>query len=463
MSVLDMTVVNVALDSLTTHLHVSVASVQWVVTSYLLALAATIPVTGWLSRRFSAPRVYLAGLALFTLASGLCACAWSFGSLCAFRALQGAGAGTIFPVAQTILSRQAGPKRMGRTMSVFGSVAVVAPILGPILGGFIVEHWSWRWLFLVNVPIGVASLAIAARTLPPGQREPAGRFDLIGLLTIGTGLPMLIYGCGELGSGAPVASWRTAGLSLLGLALIGWFVLHASRAERPLLDVRLFTNRTYALASAALFVFSAAVFGPYLVVPLFFQQVQNASPMLAGSLFASQGLGASVAIFLGGRLSGQVRPGLLATVGVVVTVISSIPLALFTASTPHALAVVVLIGRGFGIGLVLIPLIVSALSELQSHQLPDGSAQNSVIQRIGSAIGTAAIAIVLSNELHGRLSNSATATARAYDATLWVAVALAATVLPLTLLLLTHQRRHASQAPLEPQLPFEPNQLTSKG
>ncbi len=439
MSVLDMTVVNVALGSLAAHLGATVGSVQWVVTTYLLALAATIPLTGWATRRFSASRVYTAGLILFTTGSALCAAAWSLPSLCAFRAVQGVGAGVLFPVAQTILSREAGPSRMAKAMSIFGSVAVIAPILGPILGGFVVDHLSWRWIFLVNIPIGLASLALAVARLPEPTTEPVGRPDLTGLLMLGGGLPLLIYGCTELAAGASFASFRGGGLFLLGLALIAQFVFHALRVTRPLLDLKLFRNRTYWLASAALFVFSAAVFGPYLVMPLFFRQVQHASPMLAGTLFASQGIGAAAAIHAGGRLAGRLPAGLLATIGAAAATLFTIPLATFTASTSHGVAVAVLIGRGFGIGLVMIPLIAAALSELTPPQLSDGSAQNNVIQRIGSSIGTAAIAVLLSSELAGNGDHSSASVAHAYNVTLWAAVGLAAAVLPFTLALLRRQ------------------------
>src|SRR5271166_3727639 len=166
MSILDTTIVNVALRTLGHDLHSSIAQIQWVVTGYLLALAAVIPVTGWAARRFGAKRVYLSSLVLFTIGSLLCAMAASATSLIFFRVLQGFGGGMIMPIGQLIMAQVAGPKRMGRVMSVVAMPAMLAPILGPVVGGAILEKLHWSWIFLVNVPIGVVAFIAGWRTIP---------------------------------------------------------------------------------------------------------------------------------------------------------------------------------------------------------------------------------------------------------------------------------------------------------
>jgi len=449
LSVLDMTVVNVAIDRLGVRLHSSVASTQWVITSYLLALAAAVPLTGWASRRFSARRAYLACLLVFTMGSALCGLAWSLGSLVAFRAIQGIGGGALFPIAQTIIAREAGPRRMARTLSIIGSVSVLAPVLGPIMGGFILDHFSWRWIFLVNLPIGMVGLVLAWLRLPADQAEATGGPDVVGLIAMGLGLPAFTYATAELGEGAPVASFRGGGLLVISLILIAFFIWHALRVKRPLLDLRLFANRTYATATAAMFMFSAAVFGPYLVMPLFFQQVQHASAEGAGALFAAQAIGAAASIRLGGILGHRVQAGVLASCGAVIMIAFTLVLPSFDQMTSHIEAVVVLVGRGFGIGLAMIPLIAAALSELERRQLPDGSAQSNVVQRIGSSLATTAIAVLLSNQLGSGTQASPAHVAMAYDRTLWAAVGLAVLVLPFALALLGCQRRTAARAAWE--------------
>jgi EmrB/QacA subfamily drug resistance transporter len=444
LSVLDMTVVNVALRTLSVRLHGSVASVQWVVTSYTLALAAAIPVTGWASRRFGARRVYIVCLAMFTFASGLCGLAWSIGSLAAFRALQGLGGGAILPVAQTIVGREAGPKRMARTMAITGSVAVMAPVVGPIVGGFIIDHFSWRWVFMINLPVGIVALVLAWLRLPRDHPEPAWRLDVVGLLLMSFGLPAFTYALAQLGQGSSIASLDGGVLLALSVVALVLFVWHALRIERPLLNVRLFANRTYAIASATSFALGAAVFGPYLVMPLFFQQVQGASPMQAGALFAAQGVGAAFSIRLGGILSGRASAGTLASCGTVIMIVFTLPLVLFDQTTSHLVAVVVLIGRGFGIGLAMIPTMAAALAILKREQLPDGTAQTSVLQRIGASLATAGIAVLLTRELTahaGTAAASAADTVTAYQHTQWASVALAVLVLPCALALRRRQAR----------------------
>src|SRR4051812_39045472 len=166
MSILDTTIVNVALDRLGRELHTSIANIQWVVTGYLLSLAAVIPISGWAGRKFGAKRVYLTSLVLFTLGSILCGVASSATELIVFRVMQGVGGGLILPVGQLIMASAAGPRRMGRVMSVIAVPAMLAPILGPALGGLILDNTSWRWLFFVNVPIGAAAIVAALRGLP---------------------------------------------------------------------------------------------------------------------------------------------------------------------------------------------------------------------------------------------------------------------------------------------------------
>ena len=182
MSILDTTIVNVALATLARDLHSSISQIQWVVTGYMLALAAVIPVTGWAARRVGAKRVYLTSLVLFTLGSALCGLAQSSTELIVFRVLQGLGGGMILPIGQLIMAEAAGPKRMGRVMSIVAVPAMLAPILGPTLGGLIVQNASWRWIFYVNVPIGVLAVLAAVRILPSVKPEPTERLDILGFI-----------------------------------------------------------------------------------------------------------------------------------------------------------------------------------------------------------------------------------------------------------------------------------------
>src|ERR671933_2799703 len=201
MSILDTTIVNVALETLSRELDAPLNTIQWVATGYLLALATVIPLTGWMSERFGSKQVWMSSVALFGLGSALCGLAWSAESLIVFRVLQGFGGGMIMPVGQAILAQAAGPQRMGRIMAVIGVPTLLGPILGPVIGGLIVDNVSWRWIFFVNLPVGAVALALAWRILPARDvRGPRPVLDALGLALLSPGLAALVYGLSQVGS-----------------------------------------------------------------------------------------------------------------------------------------------------------------------------------------------------------------------------------------------------------------------
>src|SRR5438309_2047386 len=261
MSILDTTIVNVALDRLGRELHTSIANIQWVVTGYLLSLAAVIPISGWAGRRFGAKQVYLMSLVLFTLGSVLCGVASSATMLIVFRVVQGVGGGLILPVGQMMMAAAAGPRRKGRVMSVVAVPAMLAPILGPTLGGLILDNASWRWIFFVNVPIGLLAVPAALRVLPNVKPTPTDRLDVVGLALMATGLPLLTYGLAEVGATGTFTSGKVIVPCLLAVVLIGAFIRHALRTRHPLLDLRLYRRPTFSSASFAMFCLGAALFG----------------------------------------------------------------------------------------------------------------------------------------------------------------------------------------------------------
>ncbi len=323
MSVLDTTIVNVALDTLSTDLNAPLEEVQWVATGYLLALAAVIPITGWLATRFGPRRVYLLALVAFTAGSALCAAAWNVESLVAFRVLQGVGGGMTLPIGQMMLARAAGPKNMGRVMSLIGVPIVLAPVLGPVLGGWLLDAFSWQWIFLINVPIGVLAVVLGLKRLPHAAPDPelAGRLDAGGLAMLATGLPLFVYGLAEFGQAGTFADTKVWLPLVLGLALIASFVRHALRVDEPLLDVRLFGNRAFSAAAVTTFCLGGALFGAMLILPLYYQVVRGESALTTGLLLAPQGIGAAFAMFLSGRLTDRVGGGPVALLGVAITAV----------------------------------------------------------------------------------------------------------------------------------------------
>src|SRR5499425_1024695 len=290
MTVLDLTVVNVAIPTLGSDLAASIPAIQWVLTGYMLAFATVIPLTGWAAERFGAKRVWLAALLLFLAGSVLAAAAWSIGSLIAFRVLQGLGAGMILPIGQTILAQAAGPQRMGRVMSVIGVPMLLAPVFGPVIGGAIISAASWRWIFLINLPIGAAALLPAARRVPDARPRLGQRLDLRGLALLFSGIAVFLYGMSEAGNHGGFGSPRTIIAALAGLALIALYFWHATTLGKDaLIDVPLLRRRGFAAAAALNLLLVIALFGSLILIPLYYQVVRHDGPLqmalpLAGSL-----------------------------------------------------------------------------------------------------------------------------------------------------------------------------------
>jgi EmrB/QacA subfamily drug resistance transporter len=443
MSILDTTIVNVALDTLGRELHSTIANIQWVVTGYMLALAAVIPVTGWAARRYGAKPVYIASLVLFVAGSALCGLATSATELVVFRVLQGVGGGMILPVGQLMMAEAAGPKRMGRVMSIVAVPAMLAPILGPTIGGLILDNTTWRWIFYVNLPIGLIAVVAAVRVLPTVARQRTENLDFVGLAMMATGLPLLTYGLAEIGVTGGFTSVKVIVPILLGLALVAAFVLHALRVPRPLLNVRLYRKPTFSSASVAMFCVGAALFGGMILLPLYWQSVRHEDVVVTGLLTAPQGLGAALAMPISGRLTDRFGGGPLALFGVCVCALATIPFGLIGAHTSILWLSVAMLVRGVGIGFAFMPAMAAAFAALDRSELSDATPQLNVLQRVGGSIGTAVLAVVLQRALVG--AHSVSDAAAAYGTAFWVAAGLTALAI-VPCVILTRAERAARRA-----------------
>lgn len=450
MSILDTTIVNVALETLGRDLHSSIAQTQWVITGYMLSLAAVIPVTGWAARRFGAKPVYLVSLVLFTAGSVLCGLAQSLDQLIVFRVVQGLGGGMILPLGQLIMATAAGPKRMGRVMSMVSIPAMLGPILGPTIGGVIVDNTSWRWIFYVNVPIGAAAFLASLRTLPRVERSKTDPLDIRGLILMALGLPLFTYGLAEIGTTGSFTS-RTVVLPIVaGLVLVAAFVLHALRVPRPLLDMRLYRRATFASASITMFCLGAALFGGMILMPLYWQQVRLESVVHTGLLTAPMGFGMALVMPFVGRLADRLGGGPLALVGVTVTTLATIPFGFIGAHTSILFLSLAMFVRGMGVGFAFMPAMTAAFASLRRSELADATPQLNVLQRIGGSIGTAVLAVVLQRALAG--TNGVDEVAGAYGTAFWWSLSLTALAIVPCIVLIRAERaaRAAHREPLSP-------------
>jgi EmrB/QacA subfamily drug resistance transporter len=446
MSVLDTTIVNVALRTLSIDLHASLGGIQWVITGYLLSLAAVIPVTGWAVRRYSARRLYLIALVVFTVGSGLCALATTSGELIAFRVLQGIGGGMLTPIGQMILVKAAGPKNMARVMSVIGVPIVLAPVFGPTLGGLLIQSVGWEWIFLINVPVGAIALVLAWRLLPHDQSgtEQAGRLDAIGLVLAAAGVVGITYGLSESETAGSLTSSSVLFPVLAGILLLGAFIVRSRRIERPLLDLRLFGNPAFRAASIVTFCLGAALFGAMILLPLYFQTVRGEDAINTGLLMIPQGIGGGLGMVLSGRLTERIGAGRTSLLGGVILAVATIPFVIVTDTTSFVVIGAAMIVRGVGVGLAIMPAMTAAFSVLTREQVNDATPQLTVLQRVGGSLGTAIIAVVLQGQTqHAR---TLAAAARGFGNTYWWVMGVTLVALAPTLLLARIERRARAEA-----------------
>ncbi len=441
MSVLDTTIVNVALNDLSHDLHSSLDSIQWVITGYLLSLAAVIPVTGWAVRRFSARRLYLIAVVVFTAGSALCALASTSGELIAFRVLQGIGGGMLTPIGQMILVKAAGPRNLPKVMSFIGVPIVLAPVFGPTLGGLLLQGAGWQWIFMINVPVGIVALTLALRLLPHDESgsTQAGRLDVMGLVLAAAGTVGITYGLSKSESAGSLTASSVLIPVLAGLVLMGLFVLHARRTEHPLLDLTLFSNRAFGAASLVTFCLGAALFGAMILLPLYFQVVRGEDTIHTGLLLIPQGIGGGLGMVLSGRATERFGAGRTSLIGGVILALATVPFILIGASTPFAVICAAMVVRGMGVGLSIMPAMTAAFSVLTREQVNDATPQLTVLQRVGGSLGTAIIVVVLQGHLtHAADSHAALAASFAH--TYWWVMAVTLVALAPTVLLMRIER-----------------------
>ncbi len=456
MSILDTTIVNVALETLARDLHAPLSTIQWVATAYLLALATVIPLTGWAAERFGPRRVWMTVVTAFVATSALCGAAWSAESLIAFRALQGLAGGMIMPIGMITLAQAAGPQRVGRVMSVVGVPMLLGPALGPAIGGLIVTNLSWRWIFFVNLPIGLLGLVLASRLLPAaraqGRHEGPAHLDWRGLLVLSPGLALVVFGLSEVATHGSITVARLLPV-VAGLALVAAFVVRAWHARAPLVDVRLFEKRGFAAAGITVFLVGASLFGALLLLPLYFQIARDLSPLQAGLLIAPQGLGAALGMNRAGRLTDRIGGGPVVIAGLLMLMLGTIVFTQLTPGTPYWLLEVSLVVRGLGLGFSMMPAMAAAYATLERSQVPRATPMLNVLQRVGGSLGTAVLAVVLEHQLTAQGARGSTA---AFAHTYWWVMAGTAVALVPALVLARTQRAAARRAPPVTVVPAAP-------
>ena len=428
MSILDVTVVSVALRTFTDVFDTTLANAAWTMTGYTLALATVIPLTGWAADRFGTKRLYITALVLFVLGSVLCSFAWDITSLVVFRVLQGLGGGMLMPLGMTIMTRAAGPERIGRVMAVLGVPMLIGPIAGPILGGWLIDVASWHWIFLINLPIGILALIAAVVIFPKDNPTPSESFDFRGMLMLSPGLALFLYGASSVVETETVLAVKVLVPVIVGLVLIVAFVFHALRVEHPLIDLRLFRNRSLTVAVITTTFFMVAFMGAGLLFPSYFL-LRGETTLTAGLLLAPQGIGAMIAMPIAGVIADKFGPGKIVLVGMVLITAG---MAVFTqvgTSTSYTLLIGALFVMGLGLGSTMMPIMTAALQTLTNETVARGSTLMNIVQQAAGSIGTALMSVVLTAQQKPAMTASSQLeafdiSARAFGTTFMVALVL---------------------------------------
>jgi EmrB/QacA subfamily drug resistance transporter len=421
-ALLDSSIVNVAIAVIGRDLHTTVATIQWVITGYLLSFGMVIPLSGWALARFGGRAVWMFSLSLFLAGSVLSGASWSIGSLIAFRVLQGAGGGLMLPLLTSLIMQRAGGRQLGRLMASISLPVAVVPILGPVVAGLIISNASWRWIFYVNVPICVAGLVMAWRGLPgPDARSAraSARLDVTGLLLLCPALAGLLYGLaqvpGQHGFRSPAVVIPLAA----GAVLLAGFVVHALRmTAEPLVDLRLFRARAFSGASWLLFLAGLSIYGAMLLLPLYFQQARGYSALTAGLLLIPQGVGSILPRTIVGRLTDKLGPRPVVLAGIVLAAAGTVPFALAGVRTSDVLLAAALVVRGAGLGAATIAVMAGAFQGLSQAEIPHASSATRIMQQVGGAFGAAVLAVILAAQAAGHAPGPA-GLAAAYGHTFW--------------------------------------------
>lgn len=420
--IFDSTIMSIALKTLAVDLAVPVSTIQWVTTGYLLALGVAIPVVGWAQARLGGKRLWMIALTIFGIASIACSLAWDAPSLIAFRVVQGIGGGLMMPLMATLAIQQVpGGVALGRLMAMISLPAALGPILGPTIGGLILNYLDWRWIFWVNVPFCLVGLALAWRLIPSDPPRGKPILDWVGVLLVSPALVGMLYGLSNVshdGGFTRLDVWApVVGGAML---LVAFLITQLRRPEAALVDVSLLRRRSVASSTAVLFLSGASLYGAMLLLPLFFQVVRGADALTAALLLIPQGVGALLSRSLAGKLTDAVGARVVAIGGFVVMGLGTIPFAMAGADTGQWWLMAVLLVRGFGMGAVMIPVMSVGFVGLERDEVPHASIITRLAQQLGGAFGTAVLAVILEGAVNE--ADGVAAIAQGFGTAFWWAV-----------------------------------------
>jgi EmrB/QacA subfamily drug resistance transporter len=406
MSILDTSIVNVAIPTLQNEFGVTTDDVEWVVTAYTLVLGVVVPASAWLGDRFGLNRLYNLALLGFAAGSALCGLAWDLNSLVVFRIIQAIPGGILPVVSLPMLYRIVPREKLGAAMGLYGLGIVVAPAIGPTLGGYLVEYVDWRLIFYINVPVGILGAVAAALVLPKFPGVPGRRFDVMGFVTIAGGLFALLLALSE-GESWGWHSYRVLGLITVSVLSLALFVVIELEVADPLLDVRVFRYWAFTNSLLLISVLMVGLFGVLFYIPLFLQQVQGLGALDAGITLLPQALVMAVLMPIAGRVYDRIGPRWPATIGVTIVAVATYLMHNLTIDTSREQIIWWLMLRAVGLGIAMMPIMTGGISAIPTAQVNAASAFNNVAQRTSAALGLAVLTAIFTTQSAQQMSGRA--------------------------------------------------------
>lgn len=396
MSMLDSSIVNVAISSMMTAFGVSADEIDWVLTIYMLVLGVSVPTSSWLADYFGLKKLYLLSVGVFTLGSLFCALAWNVPSLTFARAIQAIGGGMLMPITMSMIYKITPRKNIGKAMGGYGMVFVVAPAIGPSVGGYLVEYVDWRWIFTINLPIGILGILLGLLVIPAMDGKDPGKFDLIGALLSAMAMLAILIELSE-GAGWGWTSLKSVMLIYASIVFLGGFIWWELITPNPLLDIRIFKNFNYSIGNFMLVLITVGMYGVLFYIPIFLQAVRGMGALEVGLLMLPPALVSAVAMPVSGALYDKYGPRIPAAIGVSLLAFSTLQFCRIDLATPVSFIIFWNSVRSVGMGLAMMPAQTGLMSEIPSQKVGSASAMNNIITRVSGSFGIAILAMIMSN------------------------------------------------------------------
>lgn len=400
MAVLDATIVNVGLPKIMASFGVSIDKIEWVLTAYMLAMAVMLPTSGWFADKFGHKRVYFLGLFLFTFGSMLCGMSGNENMLILARVIQGLGAGSLMPIGMAIITREFPPEERGMALGFWAIAAAASVSFGPLIGGYLVDDFSWELIFDVNVPVGIVALIVTLIIQQEYKNPRVGKFDLIGFFSVSIFLPVLLYALSEGNAATNSEGWHAPfilvcfAISAIALTI---FIITELNIDKPLVDLKLLKNYNFAISNLIMFIFGIGMFGSTFLLPLFLQNSLGYTAIQAGAVFLPIGFIQGASSPIAGKFADKFNAKVPVILGIILLALSFYLNSLFSQLTEHNYIMTSLYIRGLAMGILFTPLSAISLLEIPRHQMAQASGLFNVIRQLGGSFGVAILATLLSS------------------------------------------------------------------